>query len=206
MSCQCCGKHAIYKCAACGKLLCIEHAKLGAVCPSPEEKTNLALKISKLATQEEKSQIRKLVKRFWGEEEQLAFDKEFRVAELPAFVAKVYNRLVGFASIVETNDDVIIAALGVLPHYQGLGVGSKLIKRVQTEAERRRKKRILVSTSNDDLPALAFYQSLGFQIFEAKPNVIAEKHGAILQGIGGLPIRDELRLQKMLARKVSHVS
>ena len=63
---------------------------------------------------------------------------------------------------------------------------------------RLRKKKLLVSTSNDDLPALAFYQSLGFQIYEVKPNVIAEKHGMVLKGIGGLPVRDELRLQKLL--------
>jgi len=59
------------------------------------------------------------------------------------------------------------------------------------------KKRLLVSTSNDDLPALAFYQSIGFQIYEVKPNVIAEKHNEILAGIGGLPVRDELRLRKI---------
>jgi hypothetical protein len=56
----------------------------------------------------------------------------------------------------------------------------------------------MVPTSNDDLPALAFHQSNGFQIYEVKPNVIAEKHGMILKGIGGLPTRDELRLQKIL--------
>ena len=59
-----------------------------------------------------------------------------------------------------------------------------------------KKKRLFVSTSNDDLPALAFYQTNGFQIYEVKPNVIAMKHGKIISGIAGLPVRDELRLQK----------
>jgi ribosomal protein S18 acetylase RimI-like enzyme len=89
-------------------------------------------------------------------------------------------------------------ALGVLPQYQGSGVGKSLIEKVEDEAKKLRKNRLLVSTSNDDLPALTFYQSLDFQIYEVKPNVIAEKHGRILKGIGGLPIRDELRLQKTL--------
>jgi len=89
-------------------------------------------------------------------------------------------------------------ALGVLPQYQGSGVGRSLIEKVEAEAKRIMKKKLLVSTSNDDLPALAFYQSVGFQIYEVKPNVIAEKHGRILQGVGGLPVRDELRLQKIL--------
>ena len=63
---------------------------------------------------------------------------------------------------------------------------------MEAEAKRMGKQKLLVSTSNDDLPALAFYQSLGFQIYEVKPNVIAEKHGKIMRGIGGLPVRDEM--------------
>jgi ribosomal protein S18 acetylase RimI-like enzyme len=72
------------------------------------------------------------------------------------------------------------------------------VKKVESEAKRTKKRSLLVSTSNDDLPALAFYQSISFQIFEVRPNVIAEKHGKIIKGIGKLPVRDELRLQKPL--------
>jgi len=182
----------------CGKLLCAEHVKLGAVCRFSEKKAKLAFTIQKVMVQREKSQVRELVRRFWGEQEQLAFGRRFAVAELPAYVARRDNSIIGFASFAEADDAVIVVALGVLPRYQGFGVGTRLIEKVQSEAKRLRKRRMLVSTSNDDLPALAFYQSLGFQIFEANPNVIAEKHGTILRGIGGLPVRDELRLQKTL--------
>ena len=120
------------------------------------------------------------------------------VAELLAYTAKLENSIIGFISFTETDDAIIIVALGVLPQYQGSGVGRSLIEKVEAEAKRIMKKKLLVSTSNDDLPALAFYQSVGFQIYEVKPNVIAEKHGRILQGVGGLPVRDELRLQKIL--------
>jgi ribosomal protein S18 acetylase RimI-like enzyme len=98
------------------------------------------------------------------------------------------------------NDAMLIVALSELPKYQGLGIGTSLIKRIEAEARKQKKKRLLVSTSNDDLPALAFYQSLGFQIFEVEPDIIAEKHGKVLKGIGGLPVRDEIRLRKKLQR------
>lgn len=136
------------------------------------------------------------MKQFWGEEEQLTFDRKFTVAQLPAYVAKSGNDTIGFVSFAEMDDAIIIVALGILPTYQNAGVGKSLIEKVEAEAKRLGKKKLLVSTSNDDLPALAFYQSLGFQIYEVKPNTIAEKHGTVLKGIGGLPIRDELRLQK----------
>ena len=107
--------------------------------------------------------------------------------------------MLGFVSFTETADAMLIIALGVLPQYQNSSIGRGLVEKVEAEAKRLQKKNLLVSTSNDDLPALVFYQSLDFQIYEIKPNAIAEKHGKVLDGISGLPIRDELRLQKKLS-------
>jgi len=151
-----------------------------------------------MVSEDERSAVRKFVRRFWGEEEQLTFDRKFVVAELPAYVAKVQDEVIGFISFSPTSDALIIVALGVLPRFQCCGIGSRLIKKVEGEARRQRKVKVLVSASNDDLPALGFYQSRGFQIYEVNPNVIAEKHGRAMRGIDGLPVRDELRLQKTL--------
>ena len=198
MSCEYCGKDAVYRCSVCGKMLCAEHVKLRTVCPSCIKKTTVEYTIHKVVLDQERKKIREFVQRFWGEEEQLTFDRKFMVAELPAFAAKLENNIIGFISFTEADDAVIIVASGMLPQHQSSGVGTSLIEKVETEAKRMRKKRLLVSTSNDDLPALAFYQSLGFQIYEVKPNVLAEKHGGIFEGIGGLPVRDELRLRKII--------
>jgi ribosomal protein S18 acetylase RimI-like enzyme len=198
MSCKYCEKDAIYRCNICGTLTCGEHTKLQTLCPSCKKKTTLNYSINKATQDSEREKIQEFVKRFWGEQEQLTFDKKFTVAKLPAYVAKSEKDVIGFVSFAEVDDAIIIVALGVLPKYQNAEVGKSLTKKVETEAKRHGKKKLLVSTSNDDLPALAFYQRLGFQIYEVKPNVIAEKHDTILKGIGGLPIRDELRLQKTL--------
>jgi ribosomal protein S18 acetylase RimI-like enzyme len=198
MSCKYCGKDAVYRCSVCGEMLCAEHVKLRTVCSSCIKRTTVEYTIHKVVLDEEREKIREFAQRFWGEEEQLTFDRKFMVAELPAFAAKLENNIIGFISFTEADDAVIIVALGILPQYQSSSVGTSLIEKVDTEAETLLKKRLLVSTSNDDLPALAFYQSLGFQIYEVKPNVIAEKHGKNLEGIGGLPVRDELRLCKLI--------
>ena len=197
MSCKYCKEDAVYRCSVCGRTLCVEHVKLRTVCLSCIKRTPSEYTIEEVTSAKDREEIRRLVQRFWGEEEQLTFDRKFIVAELPAYVAKVKKDIIGFVSFTEAYDAVIVVALGVLHQYQGSGVGKSLIGKVEVEARRMLKKRLLVSTSNDDLPALAFYQSLGFQIYEVKPNVIAEKHGEILEGIGGLPLRDELRLQKI---------
>lgn len=198
MKCCYCTKDAVYKCAVCGQLLCGEHVQLRTVCPNHVKKAKLTYTITQKSN-EDKESISKFVRTFWGEEEQLTFDREFRVPELPGYVAKSKDKIVGFISTAELDDATIIVALGILPKHQGVGIGRRLIAKVEREAERTKKKMLLVSTSNDDLPALGFYQKLGFQICEVKPNAIAKKHGKILRGIGNLPIRDELRLKKNLA-------
>jgi ribosomal protein S18 acetylase RimI-like enzyme len=198
MDCQFCEKEAVYKCSACGKATCAEHTKLQTLCPSCTKKNTEEYKIEKETTTEDRTQIRGFVNRFWGEQEQLTFDKRFVVADVPAYVAKAKDGMVGFISFADEGDYIIIVTLGVLPKHQGSGVGKSLVEAVENEAKKLKKRKLLVSTSNDDLPALAFYQSLGFQIYEVKPNVIAEKHKQILKGINGLPIRDELRLHKIL--------
>jgi ribosomal protein S18 acetylase RimI-like enzyme len=139
-----------------------------------------------------------LATQFWGEEEQLAFDRKFDVSKQATYFAKARTRVAGFVSLAESDGSLIVVALGTRHEHQGSGIGQTLIKKAESEARRLQKKKVLVSTSNDNLSALGFYQSLGFRMFEAKPNVIAEKHGKILPGISGLPIRDELRLQKVV--------
>lgn len=124
--------------------------------------------------------------------------ESLQVKDLSMFAAKAEGEIIGFVAFAEVADAMIIVALGVLPQFQGSGVGKRLIEELRGRANDMGKNRLLVSTSNDDLPALAFYQSLGFQIYEVKPDIVAEKHGKILPGIGGLPVRDELRLRKTL--------
>ena len=197
MKCHHCQLDAVYKCSICGHLLCAEHTRFRTICPKSTGKTRLHFAIKRI-TFDYKEEIRKFMEKLWGEEEQLTFDHKYSVPELPGYVATLDKTIIGFISTAQTREAVLIVALGVRPEYQSSGVGKTLAKKVESEAKRTKKRSLLVSTSNDDLPALAFYQSIGFQIYEVRPNVIAEKHGKIINGIGKLPVRDELRLQKPL--------
>jgi ribosomal protein S18 acetylase RimI-like enzyme len=197
VACNQCTKDAVYKCSVCGQLLCAQDTQFRTVCEKCVRRERIDYTIGKTSEKEIES-IRKLVRKFWGEDEQLTFDRQFTVAELPGYVAKLKSKTLGFISTADAGNAKIIVALGVLPDYQGCGIGKSLILKLQDEAVRENRKMLLVSTSNDDLPALGFYQSLGFQIYEVKPDIIAKKHGKIFNGIGNLPIRDELRLRKKL--------
>lgn len=60
---------------------------------------------------------------------------------------------------------------------------------------------MILSTSNDNLPALYFYQRRGFVIEQVLPGVALKHHQASGEpeiGFGGIPVRDEIRLVKGL--------
>ncbi len=199
MKCADCADEAVYRCVVCERQLCPKHARLHTVCGTCVKGKRLDCEIRKSTTvANEQETIGKLVRLFWGEDEQLTFGRRFRISKTSVYIAELKDEILGFVAFARLGDALIIVALGVLPMYQNCGVGRKLMEQVEIEARKQGKKKLLVSTSNDDLPALAFYQHIGFKIFDVKPNVIAEKHGKVLIGIGGLPVRDELRMRKML--------
>ena len=88
-----------------------------------------------------------------------------------------------------------VAKLDVLPGYQGLGAGKMLIDAVKAKAADGGDTAVLAYASNDDLPAIYFYQRNGFQIYEVKPNLVAERLGTLKVGFAGIPYRDEIRLR-----------
>ena len=63
-------------------------------------------------------------------------------------------------------DDVAgLFSIGVLPELQGMGTGKKLVQAFLDEANRRRCKRVFLTTDRDDNEAVnTFYTKLGFSI------------------------------------------
>jgi ribosomal protein S18 acetylase RimI-like enzyme len=128
------------------------------------------------------------------------FGEQFTVTEQPAFIAESNNQIAGFIFYTPFQDDaLLIVALGVLPQYQGCGIGRDLIAQVEQLAKKQERQRLLVVTTNDNLLALSFYQRVGFQLYEVVPDIIAEKLGGSQPGFAQIPIRDELRLQKQIS-------
>ena len=197
MKCAFCKEDATFLCKMCGQLVCGTHVRLFSGCMTHKANVSQNYSIYE-STNEDRKKIREMVKLFWGEPEQLAFGQLYLVESLPAFLVKSGNRRLGFLSYAERFSDLLIVAIGVLPKYQGIGVGKALMKKIEEKARVLLKKRLLVSVSNDNLFALSFYQSLGFRIFEIKQNAITEKHGGTLLGVEKIPVNDELRLEKNL--------
>ena len=194
MKCALCEEKAQYRCARTGKYVCPEHARFEVV--ARRERGREESLLIRAATARDLTRIEELALYFWGETEVDCFDRTYNVLQLPAYVACANEEVVGLLSYAIEGEELVIVMLNVLPEYQGHGAGRSLLQAAIEEARRHGLSRILVTTSNDDLPALYLYQSCGFAIFEVVPGRIAKHHGEEIAGFGGIGVRDEIRLQR----------
>jgi len=85
----------------------------------------------------------------------------------------------------------------------GQGIGTGLVRELITRLGVQGVCRLWVTTTNDNLSALRFYQSRGFRLMRLRPNAVEQarqiKPSIPLVGEHGIPIRDELDLCFCLA-------
>jgi GNAT superfamily N-acetyltransferase len=116
------------------------------------------------------------------------------VLALPGLVAEIEARPVGLLAYrLEEARCEIEALVATTP---GVGIGTALVDELRRRAGR---VTIHVVTTNDNLPALAFYQRRGFRLGELRAGAVDEARRTLkptigLLGQGGIPIRDELEL------------
>jgi GNAT superfamily N-acetyltransferase len=196
-NCSKCSKHAHYRDRQTGAFFCPEHARLEVVgmrdeCPGVDSVT------LRNATPSDRDNIANLAYLFWEETLVDCFDRTYDVSKLPALVAADGRLIVGALVYSLEREALIIVLLNIEPEYQGRGVARQMLDAACQLARRAGCARVAVSTSNDDLPALALYQSSGFRLTELVAGREIEHHGYAEAGFGGIPVRDEIRLLRDL--------
>ena len=100
------------------------------------------------------------------------------------------------------NDECEIITLNSLVEKKG--VGSMLIDAVRENALQRGCKRLWLITTNDNIPALVFYQKRGFHLVAVHRNALEIsrqlKPEISMTGMFGIPLRDEIELEMQLNR------
>jgi len=188
---------AAFRCARTGEYLCAGHARLDIVSVSTRATTS-ALPV-RAAQAVDYATIKEMALAYWGETEVLCFDRTYDVLALPALLATDDGEVAGALSYSLEGDRLNIVLLNVHPQWQGKRVARSLLAVVEEEARARGMSRLVVATSNDDLPALYLYQRLGFVLTRIKIGAILAHHGREERGFAGIPVRDEIRLEKRLA-------
>jgi GNAT superfamily N-acetyltransferase len=137
----------------------------------------------------------------WGAATAVAHGTVFRPAELPGLVAVRDGRLAGLLTYDVSGDTLEIVTIDAVT--QNGGVGSALVTAVADEARRRQVRRLIVTTTNDNLDALRFYQRRDFRLAAVRPGAVEESRRLKPQiseiGHYDIPVRDEIELVRDLA-------
>jgi GNAT superfamily N-acetyltransferase len=134
--------------------------------------------------------------RVWGETEIDSFGRTFDVLAGDNLVAEVDGHLAGLISLAIDRGEQAIVLLSVYPEHQGAGIGTALVREAIARASAAGLPFIKVAATNDDIPALYFYQRMGFVLYELDCGTVVDHHGEVLSGFAGIPIRDEVRLRR----------
>jgi putative acetyltransferase len=102
----------------------------------------------------------------WAPPDQDMDQWRLRVMDRNPFVAEVEGQIVGMAEMDEQGG---IDYFYVLPEFQGQRIGLSLLKALESEA---RKNEVRALTADVSHTAKKFFESQGFQVVEARANVI----------------------------------
>ena len=129
--------------------------------------------------------------------------KLYDASKLPGFLAEGEKQTHGFITYRIDENEVEIISLNSFK--ERVGIGSSLIDAVKKVAESKSMKRIWLITTNDNYPAVSFYQRRGFRVKAIHKNAIEQsrklKPEIPVTGSGGVPIKDEIEME-MFVKKI----
>ncbi len=190
-------KPAVLRCARCGKFVDWEEARLQIVC-SCRPRLDLPPVLVREGTDADRPAVRDLFERDFGRTKIVAFGEVMDIDQMPALVAVTTVDPSGALAYRTLGDALHLVALATDPMFQRSGVGGYLVAEAELLARRLNLQRTVVATTNDNLPALYFYQRRGYRLTDIVPNSVIEHTGNVVSGFAGIPVRDEVRLEKKL--------
>lgn len=133
----------------------------------------------------------------WAGEEMIVHGDVFRPEQLEGFVNEDWTGLVTYTLGPAGCEIISLDSL-----KEGGGTGTALVQAVADEATRCGCPRLFLSTTNDNLRALGFYQRRGFEMVAVRRGAVSEarklKPDIPLLGENEIPLRDEIELELRL--------
>jgi len=123
-------------------------------------------------------------------------------ARLPGFVALEDGVIVGHVSY--RVDGRRCELVSIEAEHRRRGVGTLLLDAVVEVARRLECTQVWLTTTNDNLDALRFYQRRGFRLTALHPGAVHDSRARLKPEIPrlgefGIDLRDELELEKLLS-------
>ncbi len=140
--------------------------------------------------------VRQLMTERWGADFIVAHGRVYHCADLRGFAAASGKERAGLLTYVIEGTDCEIVSLDSL--RPGIGIGSALVEAVKATAWKAGCRRLWLTTTNDNLNALRFYQKRGFRLVKIHRDAVecARRLKPIpATSADGISIRDEIELE-----------
>lgn len=133
----------------------------------------------------------------WGSNQVVSRGRVHQADLLPGFFSLFHNQIIAVITYNIDGHECEIVTLN--SDIENKGFGTVLIKAVQNKAIKHNCKRLWVITTNDNIPAIRFYQKKGFSLIAIYPKKILESRNlkpSIPEiGLYGIPIQDEIEFE-----------
>lgn len=150
----------------------------------------------------DKEWIKDFYQKRWGTNRVVSKGVLHNVPELPGYIAWGSGIPVGLLSYIIVNREFEIVTLDSL--VENIGVGSALITKAVETAQIQGCVRVWLITTNDNTPALRFYQKRGFHLVAIHRGALEISRRLKPEipdfGLDGIPLRDEIELELVLNR------
>ncbi len=147
---------------------------------------------------EDKQEISDFMAKTWGSPRMLIGMHTYDVSEIDASgLFDRENRLLAFASWKRLDRNLILCALHSLNH--GKGYAAALLAGLKDLARQSGARAIRAMVTNDNMPALIFYQKQGFRFSTLYVGAVDAYRpvmpGMLTHGYMGIPVHDALELE-----------
>ncbi len=160
----------------------------------------MVLRVVPAMNQTDRAWLARLWEREWGGGIVVSRGRVHQLPKLDALVAWDGSERVGAVVYDRVPDGWEVVSLNALK--EGSGVGTALLEALEEAARSSGQARIWLISTNDNLEALRFYQRRGYRLVAVYPGAVDSarglKPGIPLIGKHGIPVHDEIELEKRL--------
>jgi len=144
--------------------------------------------------------IKGLLRKYWASTNIASRGQLHDASRLPALVAVLKGRRIGLLTYRIAEDECEIVTLNSVS--ENTGAGTALVQAAEHRASLEGCTRMRLITTNDNTNALHFYQKRGFHIVAVRLKAIERarklKPEIPVSGLDGIPISDEIELEKSI--------
>ena len=149
----------------------------------------------------DRGEIREFITKHWHAPHICIRDKLYYPHQAEAFIERRDGKVAGLVTYEQQGDAILMITQNSIE--SGAGIGASLVLKIIEEARKRKVRRIWLTTTNDNLKSIGFYQRMGFRLVAVHRDAVIGGRQSLKPelpefGVNGLPILDEIEMELIL--------